>query len=255
MKNYLYVIAIGILFSCSHENNAEKENPEAIDSLLADKTSAFPFNEKEFKKFTLSFAVDTLFIQKVDTNSRITYQQVRSLGNNFLKLESGEGSNYDWNKFCELDSLKQIGKYADYVSKLDIGMTKRSIAYKLGFINLGNNSKLFIWGIDESSYEADPFFVGTSIIATFLNSENQSTHFTIGCISSAGDPPSMGNEQLTSKINEDGTINLDNVSVSDDLDVPGENITHTTFQFKIDGNKIVKLGSKTEVKNTEKATQ
>lgn len=256
MKNYLYLIATIFFFSCSNEKNKEKEQAVIIDTLAVEVVEMnLPFNDADFKKFELPFTIDTLFIQKVDTNKRISYQQVRALGVNFLKSELGDGLSYDFNNFCEIDSLKQIGKYVDYVNHLDIGMTKSCIAYRLGFIDLSNNNKLFIWGIDASSYEACPYFSGTKIIATFINSEKEVTHFTIAEISNGGDPPSTGSDLLTSKINTDGKIDLDQLSISDDIDIPGEETTHTTFQLKVEENKIVVFDSKKEVKSTEKVVQ
>ncbi|MGZ4044114.1 MAG: hypothetical protein ACXVO9_12995, partial [Bacteroidia bacterium] len=165
------------------------------------------------------------------------------------------GLSYDINSFCEIDSLKQEGKYNSYLEKLDIGMTKVAISFKLGVIDLGNGAKLFLWGVHNSSFEACPFFAGTTIIGTFVNANKQNTHFVIGEISGGGDPPSMGNDQVTSKINTDGKVEIKRISVNDDLDIPGEETTIETIVLKLNADKIEILDSKKQVKNTEKNNQ
>ena len=252
MKNYIYILSVILLCSCSNDKKEAADQSVHTDTLaMVNKDNNFPFKESEFKKLSLPFTMDTLFIQKVDTSNRITYQQVRDLGVNFLKSELGDGLSYDFNTFCEIDSLKQIGKYVNYVNHLDIGMTKRCIAYKLGLMDMTNNNKLFIWGIDASSYEACPYFSGTKIIATFLNAENEATHFTIAEISGGGDPPASGNDQITATINADGKITIVKLSISDDSDVPGMNVTNTTIQLKVDGSKMIVVDTKTFEKSKE----
>ncbi|MEO6303140.1 MAG: hypothetical protein ABIP51_08195 [Bacteroidia bacterium] len=253
MKNYIYFFALVICISCSTEKSKENDQLTTMDTAIVENTivTNFPFEEKDFKKLPLPFTMDTLFIQKVDSSNRITYQQVRSLGINFLKSELGDGLSYDLNTFCEIDSLKQVGKYKNYVEHLDIGMTKKCIAFKLGLLDMGNNNKLFIWGIEVSSYEACPYFSGTKIIATFVNGEKETTHFTIAEISGGGDPPSSGNDQITAIIEADGKIRVDQISIGDDSDVPGIDITNKTYQLKIDGNRIVVVDTKTEEKSKE----
>ena len=251
MKNYIYIFAILLLVSCSEKKEEQNVQTASADSLAVNNVETdFLFKEAEFKKLSLPFTMDTLFIQKVDTNNRITYQQVRALGINFLKSELGDGLSYDFNTFCEIDSLKQVGKYVDYVNHLDIGMTKRCIAYKLGFMDIGNN-KLFIWGIDASSYEACPYFSGTKIIATFLNGEKEVTHFTIAEISGGGDPPASGNDQITAVIYADGKITIDHLNVGDDSDLPGKDVSETIIDLKIEGNKVVVVDTKKEIKSKE----
>ncbi len=252
MKNYIYILPAVLFFSCSNNKTERAEQTSHTDTVAVSSSyNHFPFKETELKKMALPFTFDTLFVQKVDSSNRITYQQVRGLGVNFLKSELGDGLSYDFNNFCEIDSLKQIGKYVDYVNHLDIGMTKRCIAYKLGWLDMGNNNKIYVWGIEASSFEACPYFSGTTIIATFLNAEKEVTHFKIAEISGGGDPPASGNDQITAVINADGKIKIEHISIGDDSDLPGKDESLTTIQLKTDGNKIVVTDTKTDVKSKE----
>ncbi|MGZ3919895.1 MAG: hypothetical protein ACXVC7_06370 [Bacteroidia bacterium] len=255
MKKLIYILALAVLFGCNNESS-EKDAELSTDSTgIVNKSIAASFDDKEFKTIKLPIEIDTNFILEVDTNDRVPYQQVRQLGNNILQHEISSGLSYDINSFCEIDSLKQEGKYNSYLEKLDIGMTKVAISFKLGVIDLGNGAKLFLWGVHNSSFEACPFFAGTTIIGTFVNANKQNTHFVIGEISGGGDPPSMGNDQVTSKINTDGKVEIKRISVNDDLDIPGEETTIETIVLKLNADKIEILDSKKQVKNTEKSNQ
>lgn len=253
MKKCICLVLVTFLLGCnSHDGNRGDANSR--DS-LNNKNGNFEasFDDKLFKPLTLPLRIDTNFILEVDTNERIPYQQVRQLGTNFLKTEMSGSLAYDINTFCEIDSLKHVGAYEAYLEKLDIGMTKISISFKSGVIDLKNGAKLFIWGIHNSSYEACPYFAGTTIIGTFMNAEKKNTHFVIGEISGGGDPPATGNDEVTAKLDENGTITIKSVSVNDDLDIPGNEKTKQSLVLKLTKDKIEIVDSKKETKNTEKA--
>lgn len=249
MKNYIYLFCVLVFASCGNDEQKVIENVTKTDSNTV--ASTFPLSEEGFRLLPLPIRIDTLFIQTLDTNKRITYQQVRQLGINFLKGELGDGMVYDINEFAQIDSLKQSGGYKKYLEKLDIGMTKTCIAYKVALINLPENNKLFIWGITNASYEACPFFSGTLLIATFVNENNLATHFNLAEISGGGDPPSMMDTQTEAKITADGKIEITSIVTSDDMDVPGEGIEKTVFKVEVKGKEIVLVDTKKEVLSKE----
>jgi hypothetical protein len=250
MKKYFYLFSVILLISCGNKDQVINETKNGTDTTSAD-LSASPFVEKDFKPLSFPLNIDTLFVQTVDTNNRITYQQVRELGVNFLKGALGDGLVYDINEFAQIDSLKQSGGYKAYLEKIDIGMTKTCIAYKVGVLNFPGNSKLFVWGITNASYEACPFFSGTLLIGTYVNANKQATLFNIAEISGGGDPPSMMNTVTTSKITADGKIEISSVVTTDDLDVKGEGIEKTVFKLEPIGNVIRLVETKTEVLSKE----
>jgi hypothetical protein len=252
IPGFVLLLAIG----CSQKSSEEKIDVKPVDSTgIVDKSVAASFDERTFKELNLPLIIDTNFIMEVDTNDRIPYQQVRQLGTNVLKNDVFGGITYDLNSFCEIDSLKQEDMYNAYLEKLDIGMTKIAISFKVGVIKYGNNSRLFIWGVHNSSYEACPFFGGTTLIGTFVNSKNQNVHFVIGELSAGGDPPSMGNDEVTARLEKDGTIKIHSLSVTDDLDVPGDDRTEQWITLKIENDEIKIVDSKKENKNTKPATE
>ena len=250
MKNYFYLFSVLLLISCGNKEQVINEKNNDIDS-TSKETSNFPFSENNFNHLSLPLNLDTLFVQMVDTNNRITYQEIRKLGVNFLKGELGDGLVYDINEFAQIDSLKQSGGYKAYLDKIDIGMTKICIAYKVGVLNFTQSGKLFIWGITNASYEACPFFSGTLLVGTYLNENNEATLFNLSEISGGGDPPSMMNTVTTSKISADRKIEICSVVTTDDLDVKGEGIEKTIFKLEVNADKIVLVDTKKEVLGKE----
>jgi hypothetical protein len=254
MKKFICVFSALALLSCNTSTGEKNNGATPADSTgIINKVIAASFDEKFFKEIKLPLEIDTNFILGVDTNVRIPYQQIRQLGVNILQHDLTGGLIYDINSFCEIDSLKEEGEYGKYLEKLDIGMTKIAISFKIGVADLGNGTKLFLWGVHNSSYEACPFFAGTTIIGTFVNSEKRNTHFIVGEISGGGDPPSVGNDELTSKINSDGRIEIKSLSVNDDLDIPGDERTTQSLILQLTRDKIEIADSKKETKSTEKA--
>lgn len=250
MKFFLPFSLCLFLISCN--NSAEKsEIKPSYDSV--DIVSFATFDEQSFRALSLPLKIDTVFIQNADSSERISFQQLRSLKSNFMFSEFPSSAEYDFNTFCMIDSLKFNKAYDSYLSKLDIGMTKTCIAYKLGFARLNENIKLFVWGITQSSYEACPFFSGTSIIGTFVNAKNESKHLLLGTISSFGDPPATGSEEITSVISKN-KISINGKTISDDLDIPGEETTIQSVTVEIsDTLKFVSPFKK--VSNTEELTK
>lgn len=251
MKKFFYLFSVLIFASCGNKDENILQNTITIDTAFVETQSPFPFDENDFRLLPLPIRLDTLFVPMVDTNKRITYQQIRQLGVNFLKGELGDGLVYDINEFVQIDSLKQSGGYKKYIENLDIGMTKTCIAYKVCMINLPKGNKLFVWGITNASYETCPFFSGTLLIGTFVNKNNDATLFNIAEISGGGDPPSMMNTITTSKIFEDGKIEISSVVTTDDLDVKGKGVEKTIFNLEVKEDMITLVDTKKEVLSKE----
>lgn len=255
MRKFILPVLIVILSACNRAEDRPGIKEDAADSTgIVNKSTSASFDETLFKEINLPLVIDTDFILEADTNDRIPYQQIRQLGTNFLNHDLSSGLSYDINTFCEIDSIKRAGLYNEYLEKLDIGMTKIAISFKIGVIKFRDGTRLFLWGVHNSSFEACPFFAGTTIVGTYLNPEKKNTHFVIGEVSGGGDPPAIGDDEVTSKINADGKIEIKGLSVNDDLDVPGDERTtqELTLQLQADSIKIIK--SKKETKSTEAAT-
>ena len=106
-----------------------------------------------------------------------------------------------------------------------------------------------------SSYEACPFFEGTTVIGTFVNDNRKNTHFVLACSRGGGDAPMTFHEEMDALIAPDGKINIKKISVSDDMDVPGNETTKQLLVLKLEKDKITIIDSKKEVKVTEKCAE
>jgi hypothetical protein len=245
MRVIIICVLLTYLYSCSDKSgsgqNSEKQEQKSEERSL--------FTESNFKKLQLPLKADTSFIDKADTNSRLTYHELRHIG---AGLHLKDEINYSINEFCGIDSLKEKNLYQAYVDSLDIGRTKNSIAFKVGYMALKNGSKLFLWGTESSSYEACPSFYRKNIIATYVNSKGEIIEtFPLAERFSGADPPSMGSNDVMAEIDADGKITLTDISISDDLDIPGNEITTVISEIKLGDAKTEKKELKKDVNKTE----
>lgn len=255
MKQFFALILASVfLYSCG--SSSKKEEVKALDSTALETKveSSMSFDDQSFKTLQFPLVLDTVFVEKVDTNDRITYQQFRAQGLNILKHDISERINYTIDDFIKIDSLKQIGKYKNYIDSLDIGMTKQAIAYKIGVLNFKNATKLFIWGFQLKSFEACPFFTYNKIVGTYVDENKKSTHILLAEVSGGGDPPLIGDEKAWSVVKEDGTIEMNYFSVTDDLDIPGQNTFMQSFKMELLKDKIVVSNDKKKEEKGEKET-
>jgi hypothetical protein len=205
------------------------------------------------KKLSLPLNVDTVFILTADTTQKLSCQDVRNFGVNFLDKASSHKFAYDFKEFCKIDSLKQHHRYAVYVNSLAIGMTKDAIAFKLGYAPLKDNAILLVWGITYSSYEACPVFSGTRIFGSYRNAKNKYTHVLLGESSSSTDPPAGYYKVLTTTISADEKFISKTLEVIDHTDAPGKNITVSELQFEPAGDTLKITRSNKKVTAREKA--
>lgn len=255
MKKFIPLLAVTTFFACNSDSEIKKEEAPGSDTIVVtNKNSAVTFDEKLFKQLQLPLTLDTNFVINADTNDRIPFIQIRGLKSIYLENMISGSLSFDIDEFCRIDSLKENGAYKNYLSSLDIGMLKNSIAFKTGWIDLKNGTKLFLWGLNYDSFEACPFFSGKVIIGTFVSENKQNTSFVIAERSGGGDPPSMGNEDVTAKINTDGTIDILSIRINDDLDIPGEETITEKLVLKLEKDKITVVDSKKETKSTENTT-
>ena len=238
MKKIIVLLALG--FSACTNHNPVSENAAAQLPVFRD-----------LKAFSLPFSVDTNFILNADTSRKLSYTEVRALGQDFLKDEYSRELYYSFNEFCKIDSLKKSNAYAAYVDSLDIGMTKDAVAFKLGYIVLKNNALMLVWAITNSSFEACPVFSGTRIIGSYRQPGGSYTHVLLGDKSYWADPPSTYGRTLTTEIGRDEKFNIEGLGVNDDMDMPGEANTKTKLQLQAENGELKITHTSREVKNTE----
>jgi hypothetical protein len=241
-----------IAFSCTNNSGKEALVNNTADTL---KTEMIPsvegFNESHFKTLRLPLNIDTNFVMDADTNDRLNYlMHLRSVMTKGVESEL----EYHLKDLHMIDSLKLNDGYTEYVKKLDIGMIKNSIAFRIGHVSMAAG-KIFLWGIDYGSYEACPYFSGKLVIASVFSTKGEPKHFIVGKRGGAGDPPSTMHEDIVSTIENDGTITTKIITVGDDLDVPGEEKTIRTVKRMLNEGGIEITENKCDTLTKEKAPE
>ena len=237
MKNKLksiILISAFIIHACTSKVGEENHSVNTADSTgIAEKNFGSGFDEREFKVLSLPLHIDSNFINKCDTNKRLNFYQIRSLKGLVKEYNNSPILQHHINEFCRIDSLKENEAYEDYIKNLDIGMTKNSIAFKIGQIHMSESLHLFIWGISYDSYEACPYFSGTNIIGTYMDEAKQNHHILIGGEMSAGDPPATMEIKIYSILKQNKEIEITQFEIQDDLDLDGKLRLQNRYVVKV----------------------
>lgn len=255
MRYIVLSLSLLVLIACSE--SGKESNKISADSTKVSIDSVFSrasFDLKEFKKLELPLKIDSTYILKADTSDKLHYYQIRNLKSYYPDTLFKTGLRSLINEFCEIDSLKENGAYEEYLKKIDIGMTKSSFAFKIGYLTLPTGINVFLWGIEYSSYEACPYFSGKILIATFVTESGKNSSFLVGESSGSGDPPSTGNTDLWCTITKEGDFQMKGINILDDIDVPGVETETRTTTIYLAKNKFSMDEIKTLVVDDEDAT-
>lgn len=210
------------------------------------------FDIRSFKTLVLPIRIDSSFISSIDSSKRISYLQLRSLNARLLSLSEENSLSHHIESFCQIDSIKSAGTYEAYLSNLDIGMMKNSIAFQLGQFEFEGQGNLFLWGISYGSFEACPSSSGYVVIATFTNKEQKNFHFLIGERSWWADPPATVSDEVNSLLSEKGMITVEKKRIQDDIDLPGMNIDELNYEISFTNGEPVLKELKRESSVNEK---
>jgi hypothetical protein len=246
-----------ILQSCDTAETKEINNPASLVPDSASRTGNVTLKNviDKFKtKSTLPFLADTTLLFKVNGFDSLGTNEVLVLDTNWFRKSTISKSDYDFNQFYKIDSIKASGTYAKWCETLNIGMSKFANAYALFKIEMDTRTTILVWAMSVSSYEACPFSVETNIYCTIVHKGFITQSFMLANHLSAGDPPSMGERTISGILNNDGTFKLDSYDVSEDLDEPFAEETREHYEFAIKDGKVsvVKEQKETPVKVARK---
>lgn len=255
MRYTTLILSLLALIACSESGKESNKNRADSTQVSIDTVfSSACFDLKDFKKLELPLKIDSTYILQVDTSDKVHYYQIRNLKSHFPDTLFKTGLHSMINEFCEIDSLKENGAFEEYLKKIDIGMTKSSIAFKIGYLTLPTGTNVFLWGIEYSSYEACPYFSGKILVATYVNESGKNSSFLIAESSGAGDPPATGKTDLWCTITKEGSFQMNGINVSDDIDVPGVETETRTTRIDLSKNTFSMDEIKTLVVDDEDAT-
>ncbi|MGZ3864695.1 MAG: hypothetical protein ACXVPN_09880 [Bacteroidia bacterium] len=240
----LLALFAALLFSCSNPEKP-KEN-----SVIAEKKDSLFVNNKElqksvslFKETSLPLTIDTTFIFMSGGGDSLGSFEIRALSANIFKHALSGGLEYNLNTFCRIDSIKEAGKYQQYIDSLDIGMTKVSTAHALSEFRLDSNTLILVWSLYSSSYEACPSSESWTVYATVVYKGDVKETCLLGECSSWVDPPVATERMITSKITAEGIITTDVYQMNDqDMDSAEVEIIREKYSFAVKDGFIKTLG-------------
>ncbi len=155
------------------------------------------------------FKADSTFLAQFESNAAgdtLTSAQVKEWAGSFAEKDTLSGLPFIVQEFYKLDSLKKTGGYADYVSRLDIGMTKEVIAQAVNELKVDSSTTLKIWLLKHSSYEACPFTAGAELLCTVVYKGRIADGFLLAYDVRSSDPPVWMNSELSGEIFSDGRV-------------------------------------------------
>ncbi len=188
--------------------------------------------------FHLPFSLDSNYMESNnEEEAYLTNVEVQYLSADLIDNQPTEWASYDIKSFIEIDSMRLLGTYEEYVEHIDIGMMQESDAYLLHKISVDANSFILLWSISYSTYEACPYASGTVVFGTYFNNNMALNTAVLGESSGGGDAPYWGSTFITSQITSDHILtNKHEESGGDGDDETGEEIVEITdkeFEVKL----------------------
>jgi hypothetical protein len=245
------IISMFLLMACGNQDVVENTSVVEIeDSISEDKDEHFMINDSEKKipiydltEMEFPLNIDTAFIESHDNQSNtsnLSGGEVKNMSMNLINKRGDLEVNYVIRDFLMIDSLKSNNAYDEYLSNLDIGMTKNANANSLGHINLNNGGSIVIWSVQFTTIEACPFYAGTQVYATFsIDYPDYLNTILVGEISGGGDAPYWTDVTITSVISNSSVEVKMNQNSGGDYDENDEEIVdvvHEKYSFTISEN-------------------
>jgi len=152
------------------------------------------------------------------------------------------------NYFIEIDSMKLMGTYENYVENLDVGMMKESIANIHQKIIIDSNNYILLWSIYYSTDEACPYASGTIVFGTYFNNNVAQNTATLGEDSGGGDSPYWASTFITSEITTTSITKykreVEKEGMDEETDEEIIEITDNTFLITITDSGFVVVDNK-----------
>lgn len=226
-RHNILILLTAFAFACSAEsetNNLSEElqpvpentNSSSVERLVEPEIEINAhlqtILDKSDTTYELPMNVDTSFIKAIDftgkrDQSSLSYENGLYLAEHLLESAPTDNGTYYLNTFYQLDSLKSVGEYDEYVNNLDIGMMQVADAFVEGIIDLGDQRHIVLWSINFSTYEACPFASGAAVYGSLLSNYEVQNTMLLAEVSGGGDPPAWGDTNISTQIST--TLEID----------------------------------------------
>lgn len=241
----ILILPILIIVSCTGNENEEhtQQTNETSDSLdvdsslvdtliiieqsdLREEIDVSKLLVKSNQSFELPLLIDSTFIEKYalqgeEAEYNLTYPEAKYLGFEFPDGDLVSGGSWRINTFINIDSMKSVGAYEDYLESLDLGQARYCIGQVIGNITINPQSQMLIWNLDYATYEACPYGYGTYVFGTIFTNGVGTNTCLLAEDSGGGDPPSWGEGYMQSEIT-DTTITVLNIDTWGEYGDDGE---------------------------------
>jgi len=223
--SYLMVVLVLFVLSCNNNeeiSSDEKGNNIDQDSLLTDNLIVDTLIEidvdpdrieintadllaKATETFSLPLLIDSTFIEKYaltgeESAYNLTYKEAKHLGFDSPEADLVSAGSWRINTFINIDSMKSVGAYEDYLESLDLGQARYCIGQVIGSLAINSQSQMLIWNLDYATYEACPYGYGTYVFGTIFTNGVSINTCLLAEESGGGDPPSWGESYMQSEI-------------------------------------------------------
>lgn len=244
MKRLIIFLLLGSLFlliRCDEPISQEKENnleveAEVTNTNIPDTVEKSQILLSEVLNFDIAYFEN--IPDETDVLSTLKTEQIKTFNKVFT---SSQDDSYYIDQYLFLDSLKVEGEYDNY--GWDIGMIMYASNFIADTIEISENQKLLIWGIDESTYEACPYGSWRMLYATLLDNNEPVVTFCVGEESGGGDPPAFGETRMYTTI--DKSFNIDilrtNISGEEDDTVEYMDTIVNKFYYKLQKGEIISV--------------
>jgi len=262
--SFIFILTSILFFGCGEtveESETKTVDREIINNDIEEDIVEDEFDntlEAEiqplFKKESITFKLDSNYTSKLTlsysdekkkASNELFYDDIKTLSTVLTDIEDIGYGAWPISSFLEIDSLKSNGKYKKFVENGDIGMVLYARAYAISYLNIDENTNLYIWAISYSTYEACPFSSGIYCYATtFFNSRLIET-ILIAENTAGGDPPSMGSTYTQATFKNDNKITLNKTDIFEDIEDETYNETNNkTIEMKIENGKFKTISVK-----------
>lgn len=196
MRITLFIFATITLFACSQKDNKKEIQYAGIQEM----------------------SIDSLGLEKIFADSSLS--SISPAEMNFLaeKLPDTSlfaGLNLSYSK---IDSLKKVGGYENYISKLDIGMIKDIRVFRVKTDTVSADKILTFWGIGYNSYEACPYSNAKVILVTINEKGKNTACHPVAYFYDWADAPFYENYIATAKISKEGQLEIVEEHISGGVD-------------------------------------
>lgn len=196
MRITLFLFAAIALFACSQKDNKKDNNYAGIQEM----------------------SIDSLGLEKIFANSTLPVLSPAEMNALIEKLPDTSlfaGLNHSYSK---IDSLKKVGGYEDYISKLDIGMIKDIRVFRVKTDTVSADKILTFWGIGYNSYEACPYSNAKVILVTINKKSKNTACHPVAYFYDWADAPFYENYISTAKISKEGQLEIVEEHISGGVD-------------------------------------